>query len=170
MTLLGLVSMVLWVVDHTDLTTPFSISDLARTLAAHPMPGSLQVWLFFAIATGFMIKVPLFPFHDVSFRWPTSKPPGGLGPAGRRPAETRQLRLPAALPSDCSRTRLRPLLRAAADRPPVGDRDRLRDRSVLSSSGDIKKLVAYSSVAHTGFCMLGLFALKQKGSPAASCR
>jgi NADH-quinone oxidoreductase subunit M len=27
------------------------------------------------------------------------------------------------------------------------------------AQSDIKKLVAYSSVAHLGFCMLGLFAL-----------
>src|SRR4029079_17481487 len=28
---------------------------------------------------------------------------------------------------------------------------------------DVKKLVAYSSVAHMGFCMLGLFALNAEG-------
>ena len=31
------------------------------------------------------------------------------------------------------------------------------------SQNDIKKLVAYSSVAHLGFCMLGLFALNIEG-------
>ena len=31
------------------------------------------------------------------------------------------------------------------------------------AQNDIKKLVAYSSVAHLGFCMLGLFALNSEG-------
>src|SRR4029077_16448630 len=31
------------------------------------------------------------------------------------------------------------------------------------AQGDIKKMVAYSSVSHLGFCMLGLFALNEVG-------
>ena len=35
---------------------------------------------------------------------------------------------------------------------------------------DVKKLVAYSSVSHLGFVMLGLFALNTRGSRGACCR
>ena len=35
---------------------------------------------------------------------------------------------------------------------------------------DIKKLVAYSSVAHLGFVMLGIFALNEEGLEGASSR
>ena len=34
---------------------------------------------------------------------------------------------------------------------------------------DIKKLVAYSSVAHLGFVMLGMFALNVQGARRAAC-
>ena len=35
---------------------------------------------------------------------------------------------------------------------------------------DMKKLVAYSSVSHLGFVMLGMFALNPRGSRRRSCR
>ena len=34
---------------------------------------------------------------------------------------------------------------------------------------DVKRLVAYSSVAHLGFVMLGLFALNMAGDRRAAC-
>lgn len=159
-TLLGLVSMVLWVVGHTDLTTPFSIPDLTRTLAAHPMPGSLQVWLFFAIATGFMIKVPLFPFHTWLPLAHVEAPTAGsvlLAGVLLKLGSYGFLRL--CLP-------MFPYACVHCGAPLIG---------LLSVIGivygslcalvqrDIKKLVAYSSVAHLGFCMLGLFALNVEG-------
>ena len=67
-TLLGLI----WLVTESyklslalahPLTTPFSIPDLSRLLADHPLPPELQATLFLMIAAGFMVKVPLFPFH-----------------------------------------------------------------------------------------------------------
>ncbi len=159
-TLLGLVSLVLWVVGNTSLATPFSIPDLARTLQAHPLPETMQVWLFFALSAGFMIKVPLFPFHTWLPLAHVEAPTAGsvllagvllkLGSYGFL-----RLCLPM-LPYAC--------LHYGA--PLIG---------LLSVIGivygslcalvqrDIKKLVAYSSVAHLGFCMLGMFALNVEG-------
>lgn len=159
-TLLGLVSLVLWVVGHTELSTPFSIPDLARTLQANPLPEMMQVWLFFALSMGFMIKVPLFPFHTWLPLAHVEAPTAGsvllagvllkLGSYGFL-----RICLPM-LPYAC--------LHYGA--PLIG---------LLSVIGivygslcalvqrDIKKLVAYSSVAHLGFCMLGLFALNVEG-------
>ncbi|MFX8653263.1 proton-conducting transporter membrane subunit, partial [Acinetobacter baumannii] len=63
-TLLGLVSLIITVVQHhPTLTTPFSIPDLARVLENHPLDSGTQAILFLMIAAGFMVKVPLFPFH-----------------------------------------------------------------------------------------------------------
>ena len=63
-TLLGLVSMVVTTVKaNPTLVTPFSIPDLAKTLTEHPLPAETQFILFLMIAAGFMVKVPLFPFH-----------------------------------------------------------------------------------------------------------
>ena len=52
--------------------------------------------------------------------------------------------------------------RPAADRHAGGHRHHLR-RVLRLAQDDIKKLVAYSSVSHLGFCMLGMFALNQAG-------
>ena len=63
-TLLGLVSLVVTTVQaNPGLTTPFSIPDLANTLTEHPLTPTVQFTLFLMIAAGFMVKVPLFPFH-----------------------------------------------------------------------------------------------------------
>ena len=75
--------------------------------------------------------------------------------------EARHVRLSAALPAAVSGGL--PDGRAAADW------DRCRSAGIIYGSlcalaqRDIKKLVAYSSVAHLGFCMLGLFALNAAG-------
>jgi len=39
---------------------------------------------------------------------------------------------------------------------------------VSLAQDDIKKLVAYSSVSHLGYCMLGMFALNPEGVKGAS--
>ncbi len=41
---------------------------------------------------------------------------------------------------------------------------------VAFAQKDVKKLVAYSSVSHLGFVMLGLFALNRRACRAVSCR
>ena len=92
---------------------------------------------------------------------------GRLGDPGRRAAQDGHLRLPA--------------LRAAA-LPGGGRRVDARRSSALALIGiiygalvamvqaDIKKLVAYSSVAHLGFVMLGMFALNVQGLAGACSR
>jgi NADH-quinone oxidoreductase subunit M len=62
-TLLGLVALAISVHNATGLATPFSIPDLARALVDKPLSPELQTALFLAIAAGFLVKVPVFPFH-----------------------------------------------------------------------------------------------------------
>jgi NADH-quinone oxidoreductase subunit M len=119
-----------------------------------------QFWIFLALFAGFAIKVPLFPFHTWLPLAHVEAPTAGsvllagvllkLGTYGF-------LRL--ALP-------LLPIAVVSVGVPLV---------AVLSvigilygalcavSQADMKRLVAYSSVSHLGFCMLGLFALNSEG-------
>ena len=67
-TLLGLI----WLVTeayqvglkaNVVLATPFSIPAISALLKIHPLSAETQFALFLMIAAGFMVKVPLFPFH-----------------------------------------------------------------------------------------------------------
>ncbi len=159
-TLLGLVSLVLTVQQSTGLATPFSIPDLAMALKDHPLSAEVQSALFLAIAAGFMVKVPLFPFHTWLPLAHVEAPTAGsvllagvllkLGSYGFL-----RLCLPL-LPLGCEQVGL-PLI---AIMSVIGI---IYGSMCALAQNDIKKLVAYSSVAHLGFCMLGMFALNVEG-------
>lgn len=160
-TLLGLIGLVLSI-QHSapDVTHPFSIPDLVLAHYVYPIPAATQTLLFLAIAAGFMVKVPLFPFHTWLPLAHVEAPTAGsmllagvllkLGAYGFL-----RLCLPL-LPIACRSTGL-PLI---ATLSVIGI---LYGSLCALAQNDIKKLVAYSSVAHLGFCMLGLFALNVEG-------
>jgi len=119
-----------------------------------------QFWLFGAFALAFAIKVPMFPLHtwlpDAHVEAPTA---GSVVLAGVLLKMGTYGFLRFALP-------LFPA--AVADWTPT-----ILTLSVIGIvygslvamvQEDIKKLVAYSSVAHLGFVMLGMFALNVQGA------
>src|SRR5437660_2107266 len=139
--------------------------------------GSLQVLLFFAFALGFAIKVPMFPFHtwlpDAHVEAPTA---GSVILAGIL------LKLGTY---GFYRFNLPMFPKASADESFFfsGTGHQFGVRSVMiflaivsiiygalaamyfvvKRDGDVKKLVAYSSVSSMGIVMLGLFALNPNG-------
>jgi NADH-quinone oxidoreductase subunit M len=125
--------------------------DLAALLA-RPIDPSLQMWLFGAFALAFAIKVPMFPFHtwlpDAHVEAPTA---GSVILAGvlLKMGGYGFLRLAI------------PLFPAAAQRfaPWIGLLAVIGivyGALVSMVQPDLKKLVAYSSVSHLGFVMLGI--------------
>ena len=162
-TLIGSVLMflgilVLYIQHSTQFQTlSFDVADLMR-LQLSP---AVQWWVFWAFFVGFAVKVPMWPFHtwlpDAHVEAPT---------AG-------SVMLASVLLKMGTYGFLRfslPLLPDAAKNHTV-----VTVMAVLSIIGivygalaslmqkDWKKLVAYSSVSHLGFCTLGIFALNPAG-------
>src|SRR6184192_3498890 len=132
--------------------------DLLRMYAL-PIPERVQFWFFLAFALAFAIKVPLFPFHtwlpDAHVEAPTA---GSVILAGvlLKMGTYGFLRFCLPLFPDASLA-FGPFVVALAV---VGI---VYGAWVSTVQADVKKLVAYSSVSHLGFVMLGIFTLTQQG-------
>jgi NADH-quinone oxidoreductase subunit M len=118
-----------------------------------------QAWLFAALAVGFAIKVPIFPFHtwlpDAHTEAPTM---GSVILAGvlLKMGTYAFIRFSIPLFPEIARDAA-PYMMAAAV---VGI---LYGAAVSVVQTDLKRLVAYSSVSHLGFVILGLFSFTLLG-------
>jgi NADH-quinone oxidoreductase subunit M len=127
------------------------------------VPVALQTWLFLAFAVAFAIKVPLFPFHtwlpDAHVQAPTA---GSVILAGvlLKMGTYGLIRFAFPLFPEATVAFL-PWLAALSV---IGI---VYGALVAMVQPDMKKLVAYSSVSHLGFVVLGLAALNVHGVQGA---
>jgi NADH-quinone oxidoreductase subunit M len=134
----------------------FSVPEL---IAMGGIPANLQFWLFLAFAAAFAIKVPMWPLHswlpDAHVEAPTA---GSVILAGvlLKMGTYGFLRFNIPLFPQAA-VQLAPWMAGLAV---IGI---LYGAAVSYAQKDAKKLVAYSSVSHLGFVMLGLFALNPQG-------
>jgi NADH-quinone oxidoreductase subunit M len=118
-----------------------------------------QLWLFIAFGAAFAIKVPMWPLHswlpDAHVEAPTA---GSVILAGvlLKMGTYGFVRFNLQMFPDAS-VQLAPWIAALAV---IGI---LYGAAVSYAQKDVKKLVAYSSVSHLGFVMLGLFAINSLG-------
>jgi NADH-quinone oxidoreductase subunit M len=120
---------------------------------------AIQTWLFLAFAFSFAIKVPLFPVHTWLPLAHTEAPTAGsviLAAILLKMGTYGYVRFAMPLFPDAA-ARFTPLVATLAV---IGI---IYAALVAMVQEDVKKLVAYSSVAHLGFVMLGIFALNQQG-------
>ena len=141
----------------------FALEDLMR-VAAYSSP-ELQFWLFWGFFIAFAVKVPMFPFHTWLPDAHTEAPTAGS----------------VILAGILLKMGLYGLVRFAMPLFPQGATNETTVSliAVLSIVGiiygalvslmqkDWKRLVAYSSVSHLGFCTLGLIALNPNGIAGA---
>ena len=137
----------------------FDIATLT-TFASTQLSPTQQGWILFALLAGFAVKVPLFPVHTWLPLAHTEAPTAGS----------------VILAGVLLKLGTYGLYRFVLPMVPVAVIDYAPLIAVLSIIGilyaalicwvqtDVKKLVAYSSVSHLGFCVLGLFALNPLGA------
>jgi NADH-quinone oxidoreductase subunit M len=144
---------ILWLGIHQG---TFSVPELTRMGG---IPANVQFWLFLAFAAAFAIKVPMWPLHswlpDAHVEAPTA---GSVILAGilLKLGTYGFLRFNLPLFPQAA-VQLAPWIGGLAV---VGI---LYGAMVSYAQRDVKKLVAYSSVSHLGFVMLGLFAINPQG-------
>ncbi len=134
----------------------FSVPDLMAKGGIDP---PTQLWLFIAFAAAFAIKVPMWPLHswlpDAHVEAPTA---GSVILAGvlLKMGTYGFLRFNLGLFPEAA-IRAAPVIAILAV---IGI---IYGAAVSYAQPDVKKLVAFSSVSHLGFVMLGLFALNAQG-------
>jgi NADH-quinone oxidoreductase subunit M len=144
---------ILWLGIHQG---TFSVPDL---IAEDNLPFEVQKWLFLAFAAAFAIKVPMWPLHswlpDAHVEAPTA---GSVILAGvlLKMGTYGFLRFNLPLFPQAS-------VWAAPGIALLAVIGILYGAAVSYAQQDVKKLVAFSSVSHLGFVMLGLFALNPQG-------
>jgi len=164
-TLFGSVLMLLGIIflyfHHHTLTGVYTFSLTELYATAPKIAGPAAVWLFFAFFVGFAIKVPMFPFHtwlpDAHVEAPTA---GSVILAGvlLKMGTYGFLRFSLPFfPAVAMTTWVRSLVITLSL---IGI---IYGALVSLVQKDMKKLVAYSSVSHLGFCTLGIFAMSPLG-------
>jgi NADH-quinone oxidoreductase subunit M len=137
----------------------FDLAELQRVV----LPYGTQVWLFAAFALAFAIKVPMFPFHTWLPDAHVQAPTGGS----------------VILAAVLLKLGTYGFLRFAMPLFPLASHFMGPTIVALALVGivygawcawvqrDVKKLVAYSSVSHMGFVVLGMFAVTDHGVSGA---
>jgi len=154
--LVGIIA--LYFIYHT-----FDYPTLLQAIAANPLAPRAEILLFAAFALAFCIKVPLFPFHtwlpDAHTEAPTA---GSVILAGvlLKMGTYGLLRFNLALFPDSSRRAAWIFITLAV----IGI---IYGALVAMVQPDVKRLVAYSSVSHMGFVVLGLFSFTELGMQGA---
>ncbi len=158
-TLLGLIALAL-TAANAGVVNPTSIPALAEWLKTSPLTPGLQEAFFLAIAVGFLVKVPVVPFHSWLPNTYAEAPTAGTVFASGLLAKMGVygfLRLCIPMFPDACLTIGVPLMGTLAA---IGV---IYGSLCALAQKDIKRLVAYSSIAHLGFCILGIFALNVEG-------
>jgi len=162
--LVGIIALYLIHQKATGIGT-FDYTVLIETLKtnAGAMSPRAEFWLFLAFAFAFCIKVPLWPFHtwlpDAHTEAPTA---GSVILAGvlLKMGTYGLLRFNFGLFPNASR-QFAPIMITLAV---IGI---IYGALVAMVQPDVKRLVAYSSVSHMGFVVLGLFSFTEQGMQGA---
>lgn len=155
---------IIWLGVYASEVTGYFTTDLLSLYTIAPdIAKNIQNWMFLAFAVSFAIKVPLFPFHtwlpDAHVQAPTA---GSVILAGvlLKMGTYGLLRFNLPLFPDAS-------LNYAGLISVLAVIGIIYGALVAMVQTDMKKLVAYSSVSHLGFVVLGIFAMNEEAIQGA---
>jgi NADH-quinone oxidoreductase subunit M len=157
--ILMLVAILFLGIQADTFNVPTMLTRLPDLYATGAIPAGTQMLLFVAFAAAFAIKVPMWPLHswlpDAHVEAPTA---GSVILAGvlLKMGTYGFLRFNIPLFPDAT-VQAAPWIALLAT---IGI---IYGAAVSYAQADVKKLVAYSSVSHLGFVMLGMFALNPQG-------
>jgi NADH-quinone oxidoreductase subunit M len=162
-TLVGSLLMLIGIIGEFVFTgaASFNLPDLAK----HQASPEIQFGLFFLFAVAFVIKVPVFPFHgwlrDAYLAAPTPMLVLFAGVMGKTGAYS-MLRILIPLFHDPTLlwnwNWVMPVLAVAGI---------IWGALMALAQSDLKALVAYSSLSHMGFIVLGIFSFNAQGQQGA---
>jgi NADH-quinone oxidoreductase subunit M len=148
--------------DFAELTQLASSGQLEQMVTAHL--GPVMIWLAIGVLAGFAVKVPLMPFHTwLPAAYADAPSPVTMLLTGAMSKMGVYGLLRIALPifgHQISQLRT-PLLVLAVATVVMG-------AWAAAAQTDLKRVFAYSSVNHLGYCLLGIFALAVPAAGAAS--
>jgi NADH-quinone oxidoreductase subunit M len=129
------------------------------TLLTHGFPASMETWLWFAFLASFAVKLPMWPVHtwlpDAHVEAPTA---GSVILAGILLKMGGYGFLRFSIPMfPLASAEFAPLIFALSVIAII------YTSLVALAQEDVKKLIAYSSVAHMGFVTIGVFTLTMQG-------
>ncbi|MEK9144667.1 MAG: NADH-quinone oxidoreductase subunit M [Elusimicrobiota bacterium] len=156
--LLGMAALVTLHHGATGVWT-WDLQQLSRT----PVSGPAARWIFAAMALGFAVKIPVFPLHNWLPEAHTEAPAAGsvmLAGAMLKMGVYGLLRLIAVFPEVGAQAL--PWLGA------LGVVNVLYGAFCAMAQDDFKRLVAFTSVSHLGFCLIGIFSLTAEGIAGGS--
>lgn len=154
--LLGFIGLYFW---HGQATGQYTF-ELTK-LMSPGMPFGLQMWIFWAMFLGFAVKVPMFPLHtwlpDAHVEAPTA---GSVLLASLllKMGTYGFIRFSLPLTPAASSSQVVVTIAVVLSLVAI-----IYGALVSLIQTDWKKLVAYSSVSHLGFCTLGIFVLNFNG-------
>jgi NADH-quinone oxidoreductase subunit M len=140
----------------------FLIADLVQT--SRQLPWNVKSWLFFAFFIAFAIKAPLFPFHtwlpDAHTEAPTA---GSIVLAGvlLKTGVYGMMRIAIPLFPNVAHAYAPLVLTLSVVAIIYG-------ALTAIAQTDMKRLVAYSSVSHMGFIVLGVFSFRPEAVSGAA--
>lgn len=165
-TLLGSVLMlaaIIWIYIYSGQQLGAPTTNIAVLINALKIPGGAQTWLWLAFFASFAVKMPMWPVHtwlpDAHVEAPTA---GSVILAGilLKLGGYGLLRFSLPLFPDASLT-FAPLVFVLSVIAII------YTSLVAYRQQDMKKLIAYSSVAHMGFVTMGIFAMNVQGIQGA---